>query len=150
MKTYKYGYDYPMPSITCDVLVFRKCPDSLEEFEVLLIKRKNEPFKDLWAMPGGFMDIDETTIQCAIRELNEETNIIVNENDVRFIKILDDVDRDPRGRVLSHVFCTYVKENIIAKASDDAKELKWFKFNEIPLMAFDHKDVVEKYFPKIR
>ena len=148
MKTYKYGYDYPMPSITCDVLVLRekfKTNDKgfLEtKNEVLLIKRKNEPFKDCWALPGGFMEIDETLVECAKRELKEETGIDVNESKLYFKKILDKVDRDSRGRVVSVVYMTHVSQKTIVNAGDDAKEYAWFEINNLPSnMAFDHKEL---------
>lgn len=143
----KYEYEYQMPSITCDIMVIRPLSDTdsvrcLYNSEVLLIKRKNEPFKDYWALPGGFMEINETLEDCARRELKEETNIKIN--DLFFVKILDKVDRDPRGRVISVVFMAYVDFQIEAKASDDAKELAWFNINELPKnMAFDHKELFQ-------
>ena len=93
MKTYKYGYDFPMPSITCDVLVLNQQINVTAEgslmskSNVLLIKRKNEPFKDCWALPGGFMEIDETLVECAKRELKEETGIDVDTSKLYFKKI---------------------------------------------------------------
>lgn len=71
-----YTYDYPMASVTADIGVLRKAEDG--RFEILLIKRKNEPYKDCWALPGGFMEMDETLEKCAVRELKEETNIVVD------------------------------------------------------------------------
>jgi 8-oxo-dGTP diphosphatase len=137
-----------MPSITCDVLVLRekfKTNDKgfLEtKNEVLLIKRKNEPFKDCWALPGGFMEIDETLVECAKRELKEETGIDVNESKLYFKKILDKVDRDSRGRVVSVVYMTHVSQKTIVNAGDDAKEYAWFEINNLPSnMAFDHKEL---------
>jgi 8-oxo-dGTP diphosphatase len=140
----KYTYDYPMPSITCDIIVIRQTFNKTGGVinEVLLIKRKNEPFKDCWALPGGFMEINETLETCARRELKEETNI--DANDIYFKKMLDKVDRDPRGRVVSAVFVTYVTQHVEAKANDDAKELAWFNINELPQnMAFDHKELFQ-------
>lgn len=135
----KYTYDYPMPSITCDIIVNRQTFKTSGVInEILLIKRKNNPFKDCWALPGGFMEINETLETCARRELKEETNI--DANDIYLKKILDNVDRDPRGRVVSVVFVTNVSQHVEAKANDDAKELAWFNINELPQnMAFDHK-----------
>lgn len=140
----KYTYDYPMPSITCDIIVNRQTFNKTGGVinEILLIKRKNEPFKDCWALPGGFMEINETLETCARRELKEETNI--DANDIYFKKMLDKVDRDPRGRVVSAVFVTYVTQHVEAKANDDAKELAWFNINELPQnMAFDHKELFQ-------
>lgn len=139
----KYTYDYPMPSITCDIIVNRQTFKTSGVInEILLIKRKNNPFKDCWALPGGFMEINETLETCARRELKEETNI--DANDIYLKKILDNVDRDPRGRVVSVVFVTNVSQHVEAKANDDAKELAWFNINELPQnMAFDHKELFQ-------
>lgn len=148
MKTYKYGYDFPMPSITCDVLVLReKFKTNDKRFletknEVLLIKRKNEPFKDCWSLPGGFMELDETLVECAKRELKEETGIDVDASKLYFKKILDKVDRDSRGRVISVVYMTHVSKQIKVKVGDDAKEYAWFDVNNLPdNIAFDHKEL---------
>ena len=140
----KYEYEYQMPSITCDIIVNRQKFNKTGGVtnEILLIKRKNEPFKDYWALPGGFMEIDETLEACARRELKEETSI--EANDIYFKKMLDKVDRDPRGRVISAVFVTNVGQHIEAKANDDAKELDWFNINDLPKnMAFDHKELFQ-------
>lgn len=143
-----YTYDYPMPSITCDVLVLNQqinvtAEGSLKsKSNVLLIKRKNEPFKDCWALPGGFMEIDETLVECAKRELKEETGIDVDASKLHFKKILDKVDRDSRGRVISVVYMTHVSKQIKVKAGDDAKEYAWFDVNNLPdNIAFDHKEL---------
>ena len=148
MKTYKYGYDFPMPSITCDVLVLNQQINVTAEgslmskSNVLLIKRKNEPFKDCWALPGGFMEIDETLVECAKRELKEETGIDVDTSKLYFKKILDKVDRDSRGRVISVVYMTHVSKQIKVKVGDDAKEYAWFDVNNLPdNIAFDHKEL---------
>lgn len=143
-----YTYDYPMPSITCDVLVLNQqinvtAEGSLKsKSNVLLIKRKNEPFKDCWALPGGFMEIDETLVECAKRELKEETGIDVDASKLHFKKILDKVDRDSRGRVISVVYMTHVSKQIKVKVGDDAKEYAWFDVNNLPdNIAFDHKEL---------
>ena len=95
----QYTYDYPMPAITADVGVITIDFDGTRR--ILLIKRKNEPYKDCWALPGGFMNIDETLENCAMRELYEETGLLTR---VVHIGVSDKVDRDPRGRVISHIF----------------------------------------------
>ena len=140
-----YTYDYPMASVTADMGVLRKAEDG--RFEILLIKRKNEPYKDCWALPGGFMEMEETLEKCAIRELKEETGIEVNRGD--FICLLDAVDRDPRGRVISAVFKAYAPEDAIAVANDDAIEIGWFKNRQLPPLAFDHKWAITKIFATI-
>ena len=86
-----YTYEYPRPMLTADCIVTRGD-------EVLLIRRGNEPFRDCWAFPGGFMEMDETIEHCAVRELMEETGIAVAESDLRLVGIFSAPKRDPRGR----------------------------------------------------
>lgn len=129
-----YTYEYPRPAVSVDCLVTVKKDN--EQF-VLLIKRKNEPYKNFWALPGGFLDMNETLEEAAKRELFEETNLKLNA--LEYVTVLDAVDRDPRGRVISHVFKIDLSEfpkNIIAK--DDASEINWFNIKKLPDLAFDH------------
>lgn len=141
MTKCKYTYDYPMPSITTDVIVLRQ---SINNNEILLIKRKNEPYKDCWALPGGFMEINETLKECAIRELHEETGLCIDIEKLETVTILDDVNRDSRGRVISVVYFSTVEENAKAIASDDAKELEWFDVTKLPKnIAFDHLKAID-------
>lgn len=145
MEKKVYTYDYPMASVTADMGVLRKAEDG--KFEVLLIKRKNEPYKDCWALPGGFMEMGETLEKCAIRELKEETGIKVN--GAEFITLLDKVDRDPRGRVISAVYKSYAPKDAVAVANDDAIEIGWFKNGQLPPLAFDHQWAITKIFMTI-
>ena len=147
----KFVYDYARPSLTADVVLlsmnFNTTGYLQREYAgtfVLLIKRANEPFKDMWALPGGFMDMNETLKQCALRELKEETGITVEENHLEELGTFDKVDRDPRGRVISQVFYSYIGKGLyITKAGDDAREVKWFNIKELPELAFDHKEIIE-------
>lgn len=145
MEKKTYTYDYPMASVTADMGVLRRAEDG--RFEILLIKRKNEPYKDCWALPGGFMEMNETLEKCAIRELKEETGIEVDR--AEFIDLLDAVERDPRGRVISAVFKSYAPEGAVAVANDDAIEIGWFKNGQLPPLAFDHKWAITKIFMTI-
>lgn len=142
MRRKVYEYDYPMPSVTADVVVVKVIPGQTRE--VLLIKRKNEPFKDCWAFPGGFLDMNETLSECASRELKEETGLTVPSKDLSFVTMLDEVERDPRGRVLSAVFACLLREDVTVQASDDAKEVAWFPVDDLPRLAFDHGKVIEQ------
>jgi 8-oxo-dGTP diphosphatase len=142
MRRKVYEYDYPMPSVTTDVVVVKVIPGQTRE--VLLIKRKNEPFKDCWAFPGGFLDMNETLSECASRELKEETGLTVPSKELSFVTMLDDVERDPRGRVLSAVFACLLREDVTVQASDDAKEVAWFPVDDLPRLAFDHGKVIEQ------
>ena len=132
-KKDKYCYDYPRPALTVDCVLFSEIDD---EINVLLIKRKNEPFKDFWAFPGGFVDMNETTNEAAKRELKEETGVEIN-NLVQ-VQTFSDVDRDPRGRSVSVVYFAKVKEEIKINAGDDAIDVRWFCLNSLPKLAFDH------------
>ncbi len=133
----EYCYKYPRPAVTVDIIVLRNvCSDP----ELLLIKRLNPPFKDAWAFPGGFVDIDETLEQAAIRELKEETgieDIILDQ-----FKAYSEIDRDPRGRTISVVFTGIAKYNTHIVAGDDAKEADWFSINALPELAFDHSFIL--------
>ena len=96
-----YTYNYPHPAVTADCLVFAHTDEGMK---LLLIQRKNEPYKGKWAFPGGFMDIDETTIDAARRELKEETGLVVGE--LHRVGIFDAVDRDPRERIITVAYYT--------------------------------------------
>lgn len=130
-----FTYDYPRPSVSADVVVF-----STESQSVLLIKRKKEPFANSWALPGGFMEIDESADRAAIRELKEETGIVVEQ--VNQIGAYSDPDRDPRGRVVTIAFWAEASENVATQAADDAVDAKWFALSELPPLAFDHEKII--------
>ncbi len=146
MNTKKeYCYKYPRPAYTADCMVFT---NKTKQAEIVLIKRKFKPFKNHWALPGGFVDIDETSYDAAKRELIEETGIIVNE--INEFGIFDTPDRDPRGRTVSVVYYTFEKDvskNMIA--GDDAAEVNFFSINELPELAFDHKEIILKAINKL-
>jgi 8-oxo-dGTP diphosphatase len=116
---------------------------------VLLIKRGIEPFKDIWAIPGGFAQVDETLEETVKRELNEEagiTNVFLEQ-----LYTFSDISRDPRGRVISAAYYCLVspKEHRI-KASTDAKDVAWFPIKELPELAFDHKDIIKVAFERLK
>lgn len=121
--------------VTVDVLVINKKTD-----EILLIKRLNEPFKDCWALPGGFVDENEDLEQAARRELFEETNIETAE--MTQIGAFGTPNRDPRGHMISVAYQTDLIDNQIVKAKDDAKEVKWFSIKDLPDLAFDHLEII--------
>ncbi len=111
--------------------------------EILLIKRLNDPFRDHWAFPAGKVDIDETIKDGALRELREETGIILE--DITFFWIYDNPTRDPRGRTVSVMYYAQVPDDISFEAADDAKECAWFPIHDLPQMAFDHKQVIKDF-----
>ena len=116
--------------------------------ELLLVRRGGEPFKGCWALPGGFMEMDETIEHCAMRELEEETGLKVTEEDLRLIGIYSAPGRDPRGRTVTAAYAVMLADNRQAKAGDDAAEVRWWPLNALPPMAFDHNDIVtDAHFP---
>lgn len=141
-----FTYNFPRPAVTTDTLVFR---EGKECIEVLLIKRKKEPYKDYWALPGGFLEMEETPIEGAKRELSEETNLKIDV--LKEVGTFGDIDRDPRGRTITIVFYTFIKfKEQTASAKTDAAEVKWFSVKKIPEMAFDHSDIFKEALLKLK
>lgn len=134
MKENKYCYKYPRPGVSSDCVLFGF---DGKDLNVLLIERGKEPFKGRWTFPGGFLEMDETSLQCAERELKEETGL--EGLYLEQIGAYSGVDRDPRGRVITVAYFALVQmsENDPV-AGDDAANAKWFKINDIPVLAFDH------------
>ena len=132
-----YTYKYPHPAVTADCIVFA-CQN--EKTQVLLIKRGSEPCKDMWALPGGFMNIDESAEEAAIRELKEETGIDVKE--VTQVGAYSKVDRDLRERVITIAFYTVIDNPVRAVGQDDAKQAEWFTLDNLPTLAFDHSEIL--------
>lgn len=133
-----YSYSYPRPALTVDIIVFRMMGNLPE---VLLIRRANEPFKNVWALPGGFVDQDEPLEAAAARELHEETGltgIILTQ-----MHTFGNPGRDPRGHTVSVIYVGYLPVGAEARASDDAAETAWFRVNDLPALAFDHEQVIE-------
>ena len=133
-----YIYEYPRPAVTVDCLVHRLAGN---QPEILLIKRNNEPFRGMWALPGGFVGMDETLVKAAKRELSEETGLVIT--GLEQFHTFDKVDRDPRHRTISTVFIGTV-EYAGAKtiAGSDAGDVKWFPLTQLPELAFDHNEII--------
>ena len=132
----EYTYKYPRPAVTADCVVMTK----EENTRVLLIERGFDPFKGCWAFPGGFMNMDETTEQCAIRELEEETGLKVS--DIHQIGAYSKVDRDPRGRTITVAYLALVDAPIAVTGQDDAAKARWLPIDALPPLAFDHEDIM--------
>lgn len=142
----QYCYKYPRPELTADYTVFGF--DGVD-LSVLLIQRKNEPYEGRWALPGGFMEMDETIEECAVRELREETGITPSFTEQ--VRTFSTVDRDPRGRVVTVAFYTLLRLNDHQiEAGDDARQAKWFRMDELPPLAFDHDDILFTALAKLR
>lgn len=131
-----YTYKYPRPAVTADCIVMTKEADA----KVLLIQRGDEPYKGCWAFPGGFMNMDETTEQCAIRELEEETGLKVNE--IHQIGAYSKVDRDPRGRTVTVAYLAIVDKPMPLVGLDDAAKAEWWPLSALPQLAFDHDEIM--------
>lgn len=143
MKT--YTYNYPKPSVTTDCIIIRGID---EKEEVLLIKRKHDPFIGTWALPGGFVEIDEDLLEGAKRELAEETGLVNVE--LKQFKAYGTPGRDPRGRTISIIFHGKLIDNTDEiKAGDDAAEAEYFELNSLPNLAFDHEEIISDYLKSI-
>ena len=132
-----YTYTYPRPAVTADCVVITREAAP----RVLLIQRGNEPFKGCWAFPGGFMNIDETTEQCAVRELEEETGLRLSS--VRQVGTYSRVDRDPRGRTLTVAYLALIDVPVSVQGHDDAVRAEWFPLSALPPLAFDHAEIMQ-------
>ena len=141
-----YSYQYPRPAVTADCVVLGR--DAQGNRKVLLIRRGHPPYEGCWAFPGGFMDMDETLEQCALRELKEETGLTPI-GDLVELKSFSTVDRDPRGRTITVAFLieTTLTE---AKGQDDAAEARWFALDELPPLAFDHDEIMKVALARIQ
>ena len=134
-----YTYDYPRPAVCADIIVFKYKDKNLH---ILLIKRMFDPFKDKWALPGGFVDMDEELDTAAYRELAEETSILNIE--LKQFRSFGKIGRDPRGRTISVVYYGFLSEdNNEMKAGSDAADALWFAINNLPPLAFDHNEIIE-------
>jgi len=137
-----YTYKYPRPAVTTDAIVFFENNDG---WEVLLIRRKNNPFKEMWALPGGFVDMDETLEEGVVRELEEETGLTGIK--LKQLHAFSTVDRDPRGRTIGVAFWGFTtEENSTVKGGDDAVQANWFLVGDLPQLAFDHEQIVNDFF----
>lgn len=138
MTENRYCYEYPRPSVTTDSVLFGFDGAGLN---VLLIERGLDPYRGKWAFPGGFINMDESAEDSALRELQEETGV----KDVYMEQLytFSDVDRDPRGRVISIAYYALVRtSDLQLLAGDDALRAKWFKLDEVPPLAFDHDRIL--------
>jgi len=134
----KHCYDYPRPAVTADIIILKK---SIDQQFILLIERKHPPFEGMWALPGGFMEMDETLEAAALRELREETGITGVE--LKQFHTFSKVDRDPRHRTITTVFIGFTDDTISPVAGDDAANLQWFSTDKLPPLAFDHGEVMD-------
>ena len=130
--------------VTVDAVVFRK---TNHQNMVLLIQRKNEPFKNAWALPGGFVDENEDLESAAKRELTEETGVIIDK--MQQLSAFGKPDRDPRQRTISIAFLAFADESHNPVAADDAADAGWFPVEKLPKLAFDHLQIINLALTKI-
>jgi len=109
---------------------------------VLLIERGHDPYAGHWALPGGRVDAGETSLQAAVRELAEETGIYAAEAELDEIGVWDAPGRDPRGRYVTTAYGLTVIPGTIVEAGDDAARAEWWPLTALPLLAFDHADIL--------
>lgn len=128
--------------ITADAVIFGT--EDSECKHLLLIQRKNDPFKGKWAFPGGFVEDDEDLLVAAARELEEETGLKIPQTQLRQVGAWGTPDRDPRGRTVTIVFTAQVNiKDYELKAADDAADVKWWPLDELPKLAFDHQEILD-------
>ncbi len=143
----KYCYDYPRPSLTVDCAVFGY--EAGGAVKVLLIERDAEPYAGTWALPGGFVGMDETLDEAARRELEEETglaNIYLEQ-----LYTFSNVHRDPRGRVISTAYYALVSlAGRTPQAASDARSAQWYPLRKLPELAFDHAHILETAVERLR
>ena len=137
-----FCYDYPRPTVTVDIILFTF---QNEQLTTLLIERKNEPFQHKWALPGGFVEMDEDLRSAARRELAEETNV----TDVYLEQLytFGDPHRDPRTRVVTVTYFALLSADELAtkqvKGGDDARDARWWNIYALPELAFDHDRILD-------
>ncbi len=141
-----HSYEFARPALTVDVAVFAL---DVDELQVMLVERDLKPFEGYWALPGGFVRVDETLEQAARRELEEETGL----KDIYLEQLFTfgDVDRDPRERVITVAYYALVNlEGHDVQASTDARSAAWFAVNDLPDLAFDHNCILSAAHDRLR
>jgi len=134
-KMVEKALNFPSPYLTVDGIIFYKK-------KVVLVRRKNSPFKNCFALPGGFVDYGETVENAVIREIKEETGLETKIKNI--FGIYSDPGRDPRGHTVTIVYCLNVVGGEL-KSGSDAKNVKLFSLNTLPELAFDHKKILEDF-----
>lgn len=136
-----FSYPYPRPAVTVDAILISR------QNSVLLIERGREPFKGKWALPGGFVDMDEELETACKRELEEETGIRVGE--MAQFRAYGGVNRDPRHRTISVIFYAFAESEFKPSAGDDAAKASWFPMDVLPELAFDHQQILDDFKAEI-
>jgi ADP-ribose pyrophosphatase YjhB (NUDIX family) len=146
MKRASYCYDWPRPGVTVDCVVFGLGDGDLQ---VLLIRRKLEPFAGRWALPGGFVHMDESLEEAARRELLEETGM--TRVYLEQLYSFGDADRDPRDRIITVAYYALTKRiEHQVDAATDASGVAWFPVDQLPALAFDHRRIIGVALERLR
>lgn len=139
---------YSRPSVTVDVVIFAILD---EQLKVLLIRRKNPPFQGMWAIPGGFVNMDESLETAAHRELEEETGVTRDDVYLEQLYTFGEPDRDPRTRVITVAYFALVRaDRLNLRAASDAADLGWFSVYDPPELAFDHAKILRYALKRLR
>ena len=148
-ETANYSYAHPRPAVTVDIILFAFQNDQLT---TLLIQRKNEPFQYHWALPGGFVNMDEDLQDAARRELAEETN--VKDIYLEQLYTFGQPDRDPRTCVITVAYFTLLSADEVAskdvRGGDDARDARWWNIYDLPILAFDHQRILDYAIMRLR
>ncbi len=144
MENKVYTYKYPHPSVTVDCVIFGFNGVSLQ---VLLIERGSEPFKGCWAFPGGFLNMDESAAEGAMRELEEETGLTGAY--MEQFHTYSAPHRDPRERVITIAHYALVRTSDV-RPGDDASRACWFPLDDVPPLAFDHACILKDALTRLR
>lgn len=142
----KYVYDWPRPIVTADAAVFTFAGGKAK---LLLIQRKHEPYAGRWALPGGFVEMDEDLPEAAARELAEETGL--QGVPLEQLRTFGTPGRDPRGRTITVAYFGITgKDAPQIQAGDDAAQAQWFDIEDLPGMAFDHDEIARYAIARLR
>jgi len=133
------------PAVTVDVVIFRLHEDALK---ILLIQRAFPPFRGKWALPGGFVNIDETLEEAALREMEEETG--VREVYLEQLYSFGDPKRDPRGRVITVAYFALISKDVEVQAGEEATHAEWHPVEKVPDLAFDHDKILDYAVQRLR
>lgn len=142
-----FTYDHPRPAVTVDIVIFTIHQGRLQ---MLLVERAEPPFTQMWALPGGFVHIDESLEEAAARELEEETGI--QDAYLEQLYTYGDPQRDPRGRVITIAYFALISADkpLRTEGTRDVARAAWFPFNELPQLAFDHQEIAEYALRRLR
>jgi len=143
----KYTYDYPRPAITVDIVIFSVRADNLQ---VLIIRRGEEPYIGMWALPGGFVRLEESLEEAAARELEEETGL--REAYLEQLYTYGELQRDPRGRVVTVAYFALIAADkpICTEGGTDTTQACWFSISNLPALAFDHAEILSNALRRLR